>query len=86
MTRGSRIIIRRSGNLTGQFLEGLALRLGDEEGGDDTAEHEEGEDLHDVVEPGGGGGTRWGAAGAEGTEDALGDDGANFARGSGDAV
>jgi len=79
------IIVRRAGNLTGQLLEGATLRLGDEQGGEAAAEHEEGEDLHDMVEPGrvvAGGG----AANAEGTEDALRDDGPDFARGGGKAV
>ena len=46
--------------LAGELFEGLALGLGDEEGGEDTAQHEESVDLEDVVQPGagvGGGGT-----------------------------
>ena len=34
--------------LAGKFLEGFALRFGDEEGRKDTSEHEEGEDLKDM--------------------------------------
>ena len=67
------------------MLERQALGLRDEEGGEDTAEHEEGVDLEDVVEPRGGVGGG-GAADAEGTDEGLGDDGADFARGGGDAV
>lgn len=37
--------------LARQLFEGLALGLWDEESGEDTAEHEECVDLHDVVEP-----------------------------------
>lgn len=54
----------------GELLEGLALGLLDEQRGEDAAEHEEGVDLEDVVEPGGGVG-RGGAAGAEGGDGAL---------------
>ena len=84
--RRRRIIVRRPGNLPGKFLEGLALRLGDQQRGEGTAEHEQREDLHDVVEPGGGGGSGGRAALAEGAEDALGDDGADFAGCGADAV
>ena len=52
MSRGDGIVVGRAGNLAGQLLEGATLGLGDEQGGEDTAEHEEGEDLHHVVEPG----------------------------------
>ena len=85
MTGSNRIIERRTGNFTGQFLECLALRLGDEIGGKDAEEHEEGVDLHDVVEPGGsvvGGG----ATDAQRADEDLGDDGAHFAGGGRDAV
>ena len=41
--------------LSRQLLQGLALGLGDEQSGEDTAKHEQSEDLHNVVEPGGGG-------------------------------
>ncbi len=86
MPRRNRIVISRAGHLTGQLLERLALSLGDQQGGENTAEHEEGEDLHDVVEPGRGGAAWGGAAGPKGAEDDLGDDGADFARGGGETV
>jgi hypothetical protein len=81
----SGVVFRSTGDFTGQLLEGLALGLGDEEGGEDTAEHEQGVDLHDVVEPGAlvGGCC---AAGAERSDEDLGDDGADFTGGSGDTV
>lgn len=54
----------------GELLEGFALGLLDEQGGEDTAEHEKGVDLQDVVEPwaGVGGG---GSAGTEGSDGTL---------------
>ncbi|KAH9822789.1 dnaJ homolog-like protein subfamily C member 21 [Teratosphaeria destructans] len=77
-------------DLAGELLEGETLGLGDEEGGEAAEQHEEGEDLHDVVEPGGGRGGGVGVAGlgagAEGAEDDLGDDGAELAGGGGEAV
>jgi hypothetical protein len=84
-TRQSRVVLGGTRHLAGELLEGLALGLGDEEGGEDTAQHEQGVDLHDVVEPGAfvGGGC---AAGSEGSDEDLGDDGADFAGGGGDAV
>lgn len=36
-----------------EFLKRFAFCFRDEKRGEDAAEHEEGEDLHDVVEPGG---------------------------------
>lgn len=83
--RKSRVVLRRAGDLASKLLESLALGLGDQKGGEATQQHEEGVDLHDVVEPGrlvlGGG-----AAGAEGTNEDLGDDGADFAGGGGYTV
>lgn len=84
-TRQSRVILGGTRHLAGELLEGLALGLGDEEGGEDTAEHEQGVDLHDVVEPGALVG--WsGAASAKGSDEDLGDNGADFSGGGGDAV
>lgn len=83
--RKSGIILRSAGDLASKLLESLALGLGDQKSGEATEEHEESVDLHDVVEPGGlvlGGG----AAGAEGSDEDLGDDGADFAGGGGDTV
>jgi hypothetical protein len=84
-SRKSRIVLGRAGDLASKLLESLALGLRDQKSGEATEKHEESVDLHDVVEPGGlvfGGG----AAGAEGTDEDLGDDGADFAGGGGDAV
>jgi len=69
----SGVVLRRAGHLAGQLLESLALGLRDEKGGEDTAQHEQGVDLHDVVEPGAlvGGSC---ATGAEGADQDLGDD------------
>lgn len=86
MSGADGIVIGGAGNLTGQLLERATLGLGDEQSGEDTAEHEEGEDLHDVVEPGRVVGARGSTAGAERAEDDLGDDGADFTRGGGKAV
>lgn len=41
--------------LLGQLFEGLSLGLGNEEGDEESTEHEEGENLHDVVKPTSGG-------------------------------
>ena len=79
------VVLGGTGNLASELLEGLALGLRDEKRGEDTAEHEEGEDLEDVVEPRrgvGGGGT----ANTEGTDKDLSDDGTDLARGGGDTV
>ena len=79
MSRSSRIIIRRPRHLTSQLLQRLPLRLGNQQGGEDAAQHEERKDLHHVVEPGRVGGA-WGSAFlAEGAKDTLSDDGADFA-------
>ena len=45
------VIVRRAWNLTRELFESLALRFRNEQSGKDTQEHEEGKDLHDVVEP-----------------------------------
>jgi hypothetical protein len=84
-TRQSGVVLGSTRDLAGELLEGLPLGLGDQEGGEDTAQHEQSVDLHDVVEPGAlvGGGC---AAGAEGPDEDLGDDGADFAGGGGDTV
>jgi hypothetical protein len=81
----SGVVFGSTGDLAGQLLESLALGLGDEESGEDTAQHEQGVDLHDVVEPRA---LVCGscAADAEGSDENLGDDGANLAGGGGDAV
>lgn len=73
---GSAVPVMR---LTREFLERLALGLGNQEGGKDTAKHEESEDLHDMLEPGGGGGTSRCTTVNERSEDTLSDDSTNFA-------
>lgn len=80
------IVLTGAWHLTSQLLEGLPLGLRDQERSTKTAKHEEGEDLHNVVEPWGGSGALWCAAGTERTNDALGDDGTDLARGGGDTV
>jgi len=72
----------RSGNLTSELFESLALGLWNEERGEDTAQHEEGEDLHDVVDPWG----RIGGSGTTGSEwsnKSLGNDRSDLASGGG---
>ena len=56
--------------LAGELFESLALGLGDEEGGEDTAQHEESVDLEDVVQPGAGVG-RGGTSGSERSNSTL---------------
>lgn len=83
--RKSGIILRSARHLASKLLESLALGLGDQKSGEAAQQHEQSVDLHDVVEPGalvGGSG----AAGAERADEDLGDDGADFAGGGGDAV
>lgn len=71
--------------LTRQLLESLALSLGDEQTGEDTAQHEQSEDLHNMLEPGS-------VARVLGTlvhqraEDTLGNDGTDLAGGGRDTV
>ena len=83
--RQVRIVFRGTGDLTSQLLESLALGLGDQQSGEDTAQHKQRVDLHDVVEPGALVGRRC-ASRTEGSDEDLGDDGADFAGGGGDAV
>jgi len=76
--------------LTGKLLKSLALGFWDEEGSENTTEHEEGEDLHDVIEPWRAGGFVWTrgdeATGTERSDSSLSNDGADLSRGSGDTV
>lgn len=79
-------IVHRALDLPRQILQRFPLRLRDQEGGEEAAEHEEGEDLHDVVEPGrivGSGGC---TSLAKGPQNDLRDDGADFAGCGADAV
>jgi len=86
VTSGLRVIVLGTRNLTSEFLEGLSLGLRNEQSGEDTAEHEEGKDLHDVVEPWGRVGRGWVTLGSERAEHALGDDGTNLAGGGRNTV
>ena len=86
MARGDGIIVGRSGHLAGQLLERLPLRLGDEQCGEDTAQHEERKDLHHVVQPGRVGRAGWRTLLTERAEDALGHDGADLAAGGRETV
>lgn len=85
VTSSRGVVLGCSGDLASKLLEGLALGLGDEEGGEDTAEHEESKDLEDVVQPrrsvSGGGATD-----TERTDESLGDDGTDLAGSGGDTV
>ena len=85
VTRKLRVILRSAGHLASELLKGLALSLRDEEGSEDTAEHEECEDLHDVGEPRCGVVRRC-AAGIKSPKGDLRDNGANFAASCRDAV
>jgi len=81
----ARIVHSRAWDLTSQLLQSLPLGLGHQQGGEDTTEHEERVDLHDVVEPRGGVGGG-GSLGTERADEDLGNDGADFAGGGGETV
>lgn len=80
MPSSDRIVILRTWNLTGKLLESLPLGLRYKQCSEDTTQHEECEDLHDVIEPGRR--VRLGriAFGTEWSKDSLGNDSADFAR------
>ena len=86
MARGDWIIVGGPGHLAGQLLERLPLRLRDEQRGEDTAQHEEREDFHDVVQPGGVGRAGRRTLLTERAEDALGHNGADLAAGGRETV
>lgn len=86
MTRHGRVVVGSAGNLSGQFFKGLAFRFWNQKSSEDTAEHEEGEDLHDVVEPRGGIRVRRSTLSDERAKDTLGDNGSNFSGRSTEAV
>ena len=89
MTSSNCIVFRCAWNLACELLKSLPLGLRDQETGENTAQHEERENLHDVVEPWGGSGTLgvwFGAPGSERTEHALSNDSTNFAGCSRDTV
>lgn len=79
------VVLGSTGNFTGELLEGLALGLGDEEGGEAAEQHEEGEDLEDVVEPWRGVGLGHTTSSERGNG-SLGDNGTDLAGGGGDTV
>lgn len=76
--------------LAGKIFEGLALGFRNKKSGEDTTEHEECVDLHNVVEPWACGGLVWaGSDSTTGTEwcnGCLGDDGADLAGSGGETV
>jgi hypothetical protein len=89
------IVIRNRGDvLTGagilliarQLLEGLSLGLGNAQRGEDTEEHEEGVDLHDVVLVWVGDRFGGGALCAEFGDAGLPNDGADLAHAGGETV
>lgn len=89
MSAANGIVVRRAGNFARQLLEGFALRLRDEQSGENSEKHEERENLHHVIKPGrgrGAGSARGRAPLTERTKDGLSENGANFARGGGQAV
>ena len=86
MSGHDRIIVCRAGHLSSQLLQGLPLRFGNQQRGENPAKHEQGEDLHHVVQPRGRVLLGDHALGPQGTEDDLGDDGADFSRCSAEAV
>lgn len=77
------VVVRCAWNLTRKLFESLALCFRDEQRGKDTQEHEEGKDLHNVIEPWGRsrtGGTGFCPASSERAKDSLRDDGTNLTR------
>ncbi len=86
MSRQKRIVILRARNLARQLLESLPLSLRDQKRRKQTHQHEECENLHDVIEPWGIVGPGCSAARTERAEDALSDDGTDFAGCGADAV
>lgn len=85
VTSSSGVVVWSARDLASELLESFALGLWDQKGSEDTKEHEEGVDLHDVVEPWGGvGGSR--TADAEGSNEHLGYDSTDLTRGGGEAV
>lgn len=89
------LVIRNRGDvLTGagilliarQLFEGLSLGLGNAQRGEDTEEHEEGVDLHDVVLVWVGTCFGGGALGAELGDTGLSNDGADLAHAGGETV
>lgn len=71
---------------TGQGLQTLALGLGDQERGEQSTEHEQGEDLHDVVQPAAVGDTLGSTLVDKRTKDTLRDDGTDLSGCGADSV
>jgi hypothetical protein len=71
--------------LAAELLEGLALGLGDEAGGNDTEQHEEGVNLKNVVHPGGVSAVL-STLGTQSSDGTLANDGTDLARGGRDTV
>lgn len=72
--------------LTAELFKSLAGGFGDKVCGEAAEQHEEGIDLKDVVHPRSRVGLGGAAAGAQGSDGTLADDGADLAGGSGDTV
>lgn len=76
-------------DLAREFLKSPSLGLRDQQGSEDTAQHEESEDLHDVVQPWAGSSAsraRLSTTSSERTEHTLSDDSTDLASTSGDTV
>lgn len=86
MAAEARVVLGRTWHLASKLLESLALGFRDQQCGENTAQHEEGVDFHDVVEPWVRVGLCRVTAGAERTNEHLGDDGADLAGSGGDTV
>lgn len=77
---GDGVVLGSAWNFASELLKSLALGLRNEQSREDTAKHEEGEDLNNVVQPRGCVGGS-GTAGAERTNENLSDNGADLSRG-----
>ena len=78
MSCSNRIVIGRTRNFTRKLFEGLPLGLGNEKSGEDTAQHEQRVDLHDVIKPWRWVGGRDRAPRPERTNEHLSDNGADL--------
>lgn len=72
--------------LAAELLQRFALGLGDQQGGENSAEHKQSEDLHDMVQPGRVGAVFFSTTADQGTKHALRNDGADLAGGCADTV
>ena len=72
--------------LAAELLQSFALGLGDQQGGENSAEHKQSEDLHDVVQPRRVGAVLFSTAVDQGTKHALRNDGTDLAGGGADTV